>query len=155
MTSSREQKWFFKTMCGGLALFVVVLGSNVAHAHKGATGVVKERMDLFTQNQKHLKAMRRLVAADNFAAIAEKADEIADFADRMPDYFPVGSDQSPSDAAPRIWQEFDAFRSAAAANATAARLLADAARAADKTAVMEALSATGASCKSCHRSFKN
>lgn len=136
------------------ALFMAACLGNLAYAHKGATGIVKERMDLFKQNQSHLRDMRRLIAAEDFASIASKADDIAIFADHMPDYFPAGSDQSPSEASPRIWQEFDEFRSAAAANAMAARQLASAARAADREAVLTALALTGASCKSCHKSFK-
>ena len=58
---------------------------------------------------------------DDFAAIAEAATLIADWADVMPDYFPAGS-TSPG-ARDDIWDDFDDFKSKAADNAKAAREL--------------------------------
>jgi len=125
-----------------------------AMAHNGATGIVKERMDLFSRNKDHLKAIKAHFAADDLPAIIPLAEQIRDFAADMPSYFPEGSDEAESEAAPEIWVDFDGFTAAAAQNFTAADNLVKAAMAGDKTGAMTAFQATAASCKSCHKSFR-
>ena len=132
------------------ALFV----STYASAHSGATGIVKERMDLFQRNKDHLKSIKRHLAKNDTKPIIVLAKEIGDWAARMPDYFPAGSDGKPSEAAPQIWVDFAGFKNAARANQTAAEQLAAAAAANDLEAAVTAFRAVAASCKSCHKTYR-
>ena len=127
---------------------------GTAFAHSGATGIVKERMDLFKRNKDNLKAIKAHISAGDFDAIIPLADEIRDWAARMPDYFPAGSDQKPSEAAPAIWSNFDGFKKAAQDNQRAAEMLVAAAKSGDMDTVIRGFKAVAATCKSCHNAFK-
>ena len=72
----------------------------------------------------------------------------------MPEYFPEGSNEKPSEASPAIWLDFNGFKNAAMKNETAAKQLIAAAKAEDQKTVVDGFKAVAASCKSCHQSYK-
>jgi cytochrome c556 len=133
----------FGTMFGAAAL-----------AHSGATGIVKERMDMFKKSQNNLKAIKAHIGSEDYESIVKLADEIRDWAVKMPDYFPEGSNEKPSKASPNIWSDFDGFKNVAMKNETASKKLMVAAQAEDQKAVVDGFKAVAASCKSCHQSYK-
>ena len=136
---------------------IVLLGtvfSAAALAHSGATGIIKERMDMFKKNQDNLKAIKSHVRSENYESIVKLADEIRDWAVKMPEHFPEGSNEKPSEASPAIWLDFDGFKNAAMKNETTAKQLIAAAKAEDQKAVVDGFKAVAASCKSCHQSYK-
>ena len=94
--------------------------SMLAYAHSGATGIVKERMDFFTQNKDDLKAIKTHFRNGDLDAIVPLATQIRDWAEKMPAYFPAGSDGKPSEASPQIWLDFSGFERAANSNYQAA-----------------------------------
>ena len=102
--------------------------SMLAYAHSGATGIVKERMDFFTQNKDNLKAIKAHLRGGDLGAIVPLATQIRDWAEKMPAYFPAGSDGKPSEASPQIWLDFSGFERAASANYQAANQLVTAAK---------------------------
>jgi cytochrome c556 len=123
-------------------------------AHRGATDIVKERMDMFKKNQDNLKAIRAHIGSEDYESIVKLAEEIRDWAVKMPDYFPEGSNEKPSEASPAIWSDFDGFKNAAMKNETASKKLMVAAQAEDQQAVIDGCKAVAASCKNCHQSYK-
>ncbi|MBT6122502.1 MAG: cytochrome c [Candidatus Puniceispirillum sp.] len=127
---------------------------GILSAHDGATGIVKERMDNFKATQGHLKAIGGLMGNQDYAAIIEHAEEIKAWAVKMPEFFPEGSGGAPSAAKPRVWEDFDGFKAAAQAHATATQGIIDAANAEDMTALTAAFRATADSCGGCHKVFK-
>ena len=137
-----------------LASIIAVSLSAAALAHSGATGIVKERMDRFARSKDNLKAIETYLRSGDFDAIVPQAEEIRDWAAEMPDYFPEGSNQKPSAAAPEIWTNFHGFKTAAQTHYEAADGLVSAAMSKDADATMAAFSATAATCKSCHQSFR-
>ena len=137
-----------------LSLLLITVPANLALAHSGATGIVKERMDMFKKNQSNLKAIKSHIGSEDYESIVKLADEIRDWALKMPDYFPEGSNQKPSEASPAIWTDFDGFKNAAMKNETSAKQLIAAAKAKDQKAVMDGFKAVAASCKGCHQSYK-
>ena len=138
-----------------IALTIATLGGlGSAFAHSGATGIVKERMDMFKRSQKNLKAIKSHIRAEDYVSIAKLADEIREWALKMPEYFPAGSNVKPSEASPKIWEDFSGFKRVALKNETATKRLIAAAQAGDKTAVLEGFKAVASSCKSCHQSYK-
>ena len=136
------------------SLLVITLPVTLALAHSGATGIVKERMDMFKKNQNNLKAIKSHIRSENYGSIVKLADEIRDWAVKMPEYFPKGSNEKPTVASPAIWLDFDGFKNAAMKNETTAKQLIAAAKAEDQKAVVDGFKAVAASCKSCHRSYK-
>ena len=138
-----------------IALTIATLGGlGSALAHSGATGIVKERMDMFKRSQKNLKAIKSHIRGEDYGSIAKLADEIREWAIKKPEYFPEGSNIKPSEASPKIWEDFSGFRRAAMKNETATKKLIAAAEAGNHTAVMEGFKAVASSCKSCHQSYK-
>ena len=137
-----------------VGFILLAVPTTLALAHSGATGIVKERMDMFKKNQDNLKAIKSHIGSEDYESIVKLADEIRDWAVKMPEYFPEGSNEKPSEASPAIWTDFDGFKNAAMKNETAAKQLISAAKAEDKKAVVDGFKAVAASCKNCHQSYK-
>ncbi len=116
--------------------------------------IVEKRAHRFKQSGAAIQSIfKQHLGNDNFAAIAEAATLIADWADVMPDYFPAGSNSS--GARSDIWADFDDFKSKAADNAKAARELHQLALVGtDKGAIATAAKKTGGTCKACHQSYR-
>ena len=137
-----------------ITLMFITIPATFVFAHSGATGIVKERMDLFKKNQANLKAIKSHIRSEDYGSIIKLADEIRDWAVKMHEYFPEGSNNEPSEASPAIWTDFAGFKNAAMKNETAAKQLIAAAKAEDQKAVVGGFRALAASCKSCHQSYK-
>ena len=117
-----------------------------------AADLVETRKANFKQNGQILKAVRGQIAAGDWQGLAQGAQNIADWAEKMPEFFP---ENTPSrGASPAIWENFDGFKNKAADNQKAALALKDAALSEDAEAVMAAANAVGGTCKSCHSSYK-
>jgi cytochrome c556 len=97
-----------------ICLSAIAIGlSAAAMAHSGATGIIKERMDFLKRSKDNMKAINMHLRGGDYRAIVPLAEDIRDWAGKMPDYFPQGSDGKPSEAAPEIWTDFDGFTQAA------------------------------------------
>ena len=125
-----------------------------ALAHEGATGIIKERMDNFSAARNYMKAMRGAVGANDFAKIDEITSKMMPWAETMGDFFPEGSDKSPSEAAPTIWSDRAGFEMKITAYHEAIQALNAAALSQDSAATTSAFRALGASCKSCHQGYR-
>ena len=137
-----------------IALCILSSLAVVAQAHEGAEGVIKERMDRFKENKESMKAIKANLGGDA-SIIAKEALAIQAWANQMTDFFPEGSTQSPSEALPAIWENFEDFKARAAANANAAGDLAGLARSgADASALINGFKALGKTCKNCHNDYK-
>ena len=137
-----------------ITLCVLSCLAVVAQAHEGAEGVIKERMDRFKENKESMKAIKANLGSDA-SVIAKEALAIKDWANQLTNYFPEGSTQSPSEALPAIWENFEDFKARAAANANAADDLANLARSgADTSALTNGFKALGKTCKDCHNDYK-
>ena len=69
------------------SLLLITVPATLALAHSGATGIVKERMDMFKKNQGNLKAIKSHIGSEDYKSIVNLADEIRDWAVKMSDYF--------------------------------------------------------------------
>jgi len=137
-----------------IALCILSSLAIVTQAHEGAEGVIKDRMDRFKANKESMKAIKGNLGGDA-SVIAKEALAIQDWANQMTDFFPEGSTQSPSEALPAIWENFEDFKARAAANANAAGDLANLARSgADASALTNGFKALGKTCKDCHNDYK-
>jgi cytochrome c556 len=143
--------------CAMLAPWLVVLATTLALAHEGATGVVKERMDLMKGQQKDMKLIGDMAKGKvefDAGKAAAAARELAETTKKIPDLFPEGSGGHPSEALDAVWKEWDQFTG----NAKDAEAAADELAATldggtgDWKAGFKKL--TGA-CKSCHQDFRS
>ena len=138
-----------------LAVSAGLLLSVAAFAHKGATGIVKERMDNFKASQVALKQILAASKRNDFEAIVPLANQIKNWAEIMPTKFPSGSDGPPSEAAPAIWTDFEGFKSAAKENFEAARSLEVTALNGEAKATAKAIQQLAGTCKACHQSYRS
>jgi cytochrome c556 len=138
-----------------LAVIAGLLVSVSAFAHKGATGIIKERMDNFKASQMALKQIFSASKRNNFEAIVPLANQIKNWAEIMPTKFPSGSDGPPSEAAPAIWTDFEGFKLAAKENFEAANFLEVTALNGDAKETAKAIKQLAGTCKSCHQSYRS
>lgn len=136
--------------------------TTAVFAHKGATGVVKERMDQMGEIAKSMKAMGAMfkgAAPYDADTVAELSRKIAGFGgERLTAVFPTDSLQHPSEARPTVWSDWDRFSDLAEKMTVAANALAegadnerDATAANSPDALFRELATT---CKSCHQDFR-
>ena len=117
-----------------------------------SSDLVDTRKANFRENVTILKAIRGQIGSKDWQGIEDGAQKIADWAEKMPEFFPASA---PSRGAlPAIWENFDDFKKIAMDNHKAALALKDAALSKDGDAVMGAVQSLGATCKSCHSSYQ-
>lgn len=136
-----------------IALLSAAFGGVTALAHKGAHGIVKQRMKEMMRMEKRLRlvnAMAQGRAAFDARALRERAGAIRKHAMRIPELFPPGTHAHPSEASPTIWQHFDDFRKRAAALRDAA----DALAAATPETLPRAMEAVKRTCRGCHEKYR-
>jgi cytochrome c556 len=126
----------------------------LAYAHSGATGIVKERMDFFTQNKDDLKAIKTHFRNGDLDAIVPLATQIRDWAKRCQPIFQLEAMANHPKHHRKSGWIFRDLSVPANANYQAANQLVIAAKAGDSKAAINAFKATAATCKSCHKSYK-
>ena len=100
-----------------------------------------------------MKLIYNAINSENFEQVIKSASEIEAFANKMTDYFPVGSvSRGSSD---NIWSDFEGFTKAAKLNSNAAKALRIAAQEKKLDELNALFSELSNTCKSCHRSYKN
>ncbi|MDE0034017.1 MAG: cytochrome c [Deltaproteobacteria bacterium] len=96
-----------------VAVLVLVLAAGTVYAHRGATGIVKERMDAMMSlgdAMKALTAMMRGKRPYNVERVRNYATTVARHgSEDMTRLFPEGSLQHPTRAKPAIWADWEHF----------------------------------------------
>ena len=152
--SDKAMPTFIPLIAAVIGIATVYTSVVPAMAPSGATGIVKERMDRFKASQDAMKAIANALPTGDVEAIGENAAAIEAWAREMVSYFPEGSNDAPSEARDAIWQNPDEFAAAAAANAEAALRLQVLAIDGDAGAMPDAFRTLAATCKSCHKQFR-
>lgn len=128
------------------------------HAHTGATGVVKERMDLMKDMGDAMKVMGAMFKNETPfepAIVAEKAGFLRDHAGSIVKMTPEGSNDHPSEALPIIWEKWNDYAASADELAQeSAKLVAIADNGADQAAARDQYVRLGKTCGSCHDRFR-
>lgn len=140
------------------ALLVSGLATPVGvQAHDGATGVVKERMDMMKSFSAELKAVARMFKGETAydpVAVAAAARRIeAHSGAQLLRMFPEGSDDPPSKASDEIWTHWAEFEAKADDLGTRASALAAVADA-GPDAARRAFGELAGTCKACHLDFE-
>ena len=115
--------------------------------------VIDKRKQLYQQNKDNMKLIYNAINSENFEQVIKSASEIEAFANKMTDYFPVGSVSRGSSE--NIWSDFEGFTKAAKLNSNAAKTLRIAAQDNKLDELNSLFSELSSTCKSCHRSYKN
>lgn len=121
-----------------LAGAMLLAWSSILQAHDGASGVVKDRMDMMKDMGKAMKAMAPMMqgkADYQSFHVKEAARIIKEGSDHMPMMFPEGSEKAPSEASGNIWKDWTGFElNAKILSAYAAALEVNAGKASDASA---------------------
>lgn len=128
-----------------------------AQAHDGATGVVKERMDLMKTIGKNTKMVAPIAmgSADmNLKAVEEGATAIQKAATMALEKFPEGSTSEKSEAKANIWTDWDTFSSLMKSLADDAGALAQLAKDGEDFELTDAFGKMASNCKKCHTDFR-
>ncbi len=141
---------------GLLALVGAVLTVTAGKAHKGATGIVKERMMSMKSMGAGMKALAAMVtgkAPYDAAKTKTIAVDMKQHAAAIPKQFPKDSIKGPSEALPAIWTDWEDFKGHAD---ELARLAGQLSRAADtgKMAALGLFAQMGKSCSGCHQDYR-
>ena len=142
------------TLCAITALALSLSSPPSALAHKGAMGIVKERMDKFEASEKATKRIKRALSRGDTAMVMYEAELLVSWANKMESYFPENSNQAPSEAKDEIWLQWDDFVSAIQSFDSATQALIDTAAAEDPRIMGRAFKEMTKSCKSCHQQFR-
>ncbi len=137
---------------GAIALSTTVL------AHKGATGVVKQRMMAMTAIADEIKlvaSMLRGKQAFDTKTISSGAAIIQSHAQKLTALFPAGSLDKPTTATPAIWEKPEEFTRLTEALAFHANALAESANSTNSAkGIRQDFIALTGTCKSCHEQFR-
>ncbi len=99
---------------GAIASATFSLGIVAALAHGGATGVVKKRMDSMKAMANAVKTVAAMVKGDtayDADVVKAAAQSIRSHSgDALTRLFPEASTHEPSEALPKIWTDWDAFK---------------------------------------------
>ena len=129
-----------------------------AMAHSGATGIVKTRMEAMKSVASDMKLVGSMIKGDTALdgpVVMRAAQSIAEHARAIPDQFPEGSTEKPSEAMPVIWSQWDRFVALADDMATQADQLASVAgSSSDATAIKAAFGDLSRTCSACHEDFR-
>ncbi len=136
---------------------VVLIGTTTAVlSHKGATGVVKERMMAMKSMGDNMKALSLMVtgrAPYNAKQIKNIAATIKGHTSNTAKLFPKGSISGPSEALPNIWTDWEAFMNHAKSLENLAGELNTAADK-GKAAALVIFAKMGKTCSGCHQDFR-
>ncbi len=150
MKTLHRRGMFAATM---LSAAIMLLPAHEIQAHKGAQGVVKERMKGMMRMEKSLRPINAMLQGKKpFDAnlVHRQGREILRHAERIPHLFPQGSLQYPSEAAPAIWRNFDDFRQRADELKRTALLLMEA----NAATLPDIAREMRAACKGCHEKYR-
>ncbi|WP_223479770.1 c-type cytochrome [Oricola indica] len=140
------------------AALIVSAISGTALAHSGATGIVRQRMDLMGEIADRMKDLGAMIRGrENFdpEVAGSAADALAGHAGEMLSLFPEGSAGGTSEARPAIWVDWQEFEGLAGALEEKASALSSVAQEAESVDEIRLLFADmGRTCSQCHEDFR-
>ena len=142
------------------AIALLTLGvwpQGVSTAHEGATGVVKERMEMMKGMGNRMKTIAAMIKGEKAfdpQIIAQNAAEISKHAVEIERLFPEGTHHAPSEAKQIIWAEKNRFVEFAKSLEAKSKSLSQKAEDGDKREIMMGFAAVGKTCSGCHTDFR-
>ena len=127
-------------------------------ASDNLTSIIDQRMQLFKQSGKSIKAISSHIKAGEIELAAKETEFHIKWATKMHDYFPVGSQASiknNSKAGGDIWNDWEKFLSYKSEYQKEAEALKVALLLKDEAMIKQSFVAMASACKSCHQSFRN
>jgi len=148
-----------RTLLLAAALAAIPLAA-AAQSETPAAGLTPEQIVAARRSAYQLSAgdfVAMKAAADAGAdvhTLALPARALARWARTLPSLFPAGTNLPSSKALPTVWSDRAGFEARAAAYATAAQALAEAAQAGDRAVFLTRWGELRAACSACHDSYR-
>ena len=136
------------------ALFLLIIISNSAFAQ--AEGVIKYRKNVMKSTGGHMGAIVDILknGLPLTAHVVDHARSINQNSKMTLAMFPKGSGLGDTKAKPAIWENWSKFENAVKAFESESAKLAKVAESGDMQALAKQVRATGKSCGSCHKNFR-
>ena len=128
---------------------------NPLFAHEGAKGVVKERMENFKMSKSMMQKINISLRENDFENIEKSAEKLLSWSREMSNYFPEGSDVSPSEASKNIWSDPDGFNKAIKNFEEASLDLVNQAQTENLEISIQSFRNLANTCKGCHKKYRN
>ena len=141
-----------------LSLTIFPAEYSSTFASDNLTNIIDQRMQLFKQSGKSIKAISFHIKAGEIELATKETKFHIRWATKMHDYFPVGSQASlnnNSKASGDIWNDWEKFLSYKSEYQKQAKALKSALLLKNKETIKESFVAMASACKSCHQSFRN
>ena len=144
----------------GVVFCLMLIISGVLNGHSGATGIVKERMDLMKSMGDASKVIgdmvkrKRPLDADEIRILA---DGLRQHAAQVPDLFPDTRDSREghaTEAKPAIWSRWEEFRTLSIDLERESAKLSEIAINGDEKAIRKQYVAVAKTCRGCHKEFR-
>ncbi|MEQ1951739.1 cytochrome c [Mesorhizobium sp. CN2-181] len=140
-----------------IALAAVIV-AGAALAHKGATGIVAERMAAMKNMGNELKAIGDMLVGNapfDAEAVVQHAAALHENCHRTATLFPPGSIDHHSRALPAIWEKPETFQEAMQRLHSATETFVVTATRGDRTALAASFEQIGKICSGCHETFRS
>ena len=129
-----------------------------SYSQGGSTGIIKERMNKFQESKNLMRTINKSLSDNNFDVITQSAEKLNKWANEMHGYFPKGSEANTSNksqASDNIWSDPEGFKKAVKKfEITCAKLI----KISQNKNIDDTVSSfreVAASCKGCHKQFRN
>ena len=129
-----------------------------SYSQEGSTGIIKERMNKFQESKNLMRTINKSLNDNNFDVITKSAEKLNKWAIEMHKYFPKGSEANTSNksqASDNIWSDPEGFKQAVKKfKITSAKLI----KISQNKNIDDTVSSfreVAASCKGCHKQFRN
>ena len=129
-----------------------------SYSNDSATGIIKERMEKFQESKNLMRTINKSLSDNNFDVITQSAEKLNKWANEMHEYFPKGSEANTSNksqASDNIWSDPEGFKKAVKKfEITSAKLI----KISQNKNIDDTVSSfreVAASCKGCHKQFRN
>lgn len=141
-----------------ITLLMTLVLSSFVYAHSGATGVIKQRIDMMGEVAKAMKSIGQMIKGEvdyNPNNARSAALEIEKHARGFSELFPEGSTTKPSEALPIIWEDWEEFTKLLDQMKTQANQLAELApTVATVGEIKTQFALVGKTCGTCHKKFR-
>ena len=140
-----------------LILFLITF-PFFSYSHKGATGIIKERMDKFQESKNLMRTINKSLRNNDFDVVKQSAEKLNKWANEMDKYFPKGSEASTSnksEASSNIWSEPEDFKKAIKKFEISSAGLIKISKNKNIDETVSSFREVAASCKGCHQKFRN
>ena len=140
------------------AVFLSVSFFSISFAHDGATGVVKQRMDMMSDVASSMKTLGQMLKGEvdyNADTAQSAALKIEKHSKHFLNLFPEGSTQEPREALPAVWENWDDFKQQLEVMANLSNELATiAASSTSAEEIKTQFSNLGKTCGMCHKKYR-